>query len=68
MSSYFVDEYQQKEMPPVEKWPELSFAELIELRNNLVTRQLCFERKPDLWKQVQRRIDLISNYILERSQ
>lgn len=68
MSSYFVDEYQQKEMPPVEKWPELSFAELIELRNNLVTRQSCFERKPDLWAQVQRRIDLISSYILERSQ
>lgn len=68
MSSYFVDEYQQKEMPPIEKWHELSFAELIELRNNLITRQLCFERKPDLWKQVQLRIDLISSYILERSQ
>lgn len=68
MSSYFVDEYQQKEMPPVDKWPELSFAELIELRNNLVTRQLCFERNPQIWKQVQHRIDLISRYILERSQ
>jgi hypothetical protein len=68
MSSYFVDEYQQKEIPPIEKWPELSFNELIEMRTNLLDRQLCFERNPQLWKLMQQRIELLSNYILERSQ
>ena len=69
MSSFFVDEYKQKEIPPaVEKWAELSFNELLEIRTALIERQQCFERNPQLWKLAQSRLDLISQFIFEKSQ
>lgn len=68
MSSFFVDEYKQKEIPPVEKWAELSFNELMDVRTALIERQQCFERNPQLWKLAQARLDLISQFIFEKSQ
>lgn len=67
MSSFFVDEYKQIVIPPQEKWAELSFNELLDLRSSLLERQQCFSRNPELWKQMQNRLEIIASLIYEKS-
>lgn len=67
MTSFFVDDYKQKEIPPTERWAELTFNELLDVRSNLIERQQCFERNPNIWKMIQARLDLLSQFILEKS-
>ena len=67
MTSYFVDEYKQKEIPTITVWHDLSFNELLEVRDMLVERQQAYQRNPELWKQIQVRLDYVADLIHEKS-
>ncbi len=67
MSSFFADEYKQKEIAPVETWGDLGFNELLETRDLLVARQEYFVRNPQIWRQIQMRLDYLSELISQKS-